>query len=214
MPHVILGLGSGRSGTNSLASILSACRNVDVQHEAFRTDWYRTSDDGDERFPRIKSLDEQDRYFRERLAAGVSVGNVAFYLIPRWRRVRTVFPDCRIVCLHRPKEETVESWLKWTCGLSQCYPPDLPGIAAHPRIVHQAKWSTLFPKFEHARSSREAWELHWELCEREMAAVEDAFHLQLAELNDDAALARLFDYCRIPLADRVLPQQRRFNVLT
>jgi len=213
MPQVILGLGTGRSGTNSLANILSACRNVVVQHEAYRTDWYRTSDDGDERFPRISSLDKQDRYFQDQLAAGKTVGNVAFYLIPRWRRLRTVFPGCRIVCLHRPKEETVESWLKWTCGLSQCYPPDLPAIAAHPWVVHQAKWSTLFPKFEQARSSREAWELHWELCEREMAAIKDAFHLNLADLNNDAAVGQLFDYCRIPPEDRVFSRERKFNVI-
>ena len=211
MPEVIIGIGTGRNGTKSLSEILSSCKNVDVLHEGYITEWYRGSIWDDD--PKIESLERQNNFFRQRMSEGQFAGNVAFFLLPRISFILENFKTAKIICLHRNKKDTVKSWMKWCHGLSHCFPPDMSKFVNSEHVKHQAKWFGMFPKFESAKNSEEAWEMYWDMYEEESMKLENVLHIQTESLNEDYKLDILYSFVEIPPEDRNYPEKRKFNSL-
>jgi len=127
--QIVFGLGSGRSGTASLAGLLNAQPNVVCFHEInpAAMAWESAEDTvasllrgfhdimtGAERVltidrtvhgrtaavPRMKSLE-----------AVTGMGDVAHYYLPYVEMILGRVPDARFPCLHRDREEVVQSFI-------------------------------------------------------------------------------------------------------
>ncbi|MBC7078735.1 MAG: class I SAM-dependent methyltransferase, partial [Synergistales bacterium] len=97
--RIVLGMGSGRCGTLSLARVLSQQLGVIVSHEEPPLlPWRR---------------EPGDRVIRERFARwrcsrrAEIVGDVASFYLPYVEDAIALEPAIRIVCLKRPREEVV-----------------------------------------------------------------------------------------------------------
>lgn len=88
--HIVIGLGSGRCGTRSLAAILG------VTHEAMPLPW-----------------EQHDTLFLGALRrVEMSHGDVGCYWLNYTERVLRHHPDAKFVCLKRDRASTVKSWAR------------------------------------------------------------------------------------------------------
>jgi hypothetical protein len=123
------GIGTGRCGTESLATLLNQQRQTHITHESKRLPWEVPRDGARRELHRLS------------LRPSPIVGDVAFYYLPYIRRLLED-PRVRVVALRRDRTQTVESYLRkmegrnhWSTqghrddGWDRCYPtyeePDL-----------------------------------------------------------------------------------------
>lgn len=93
----VIGLGSGRCGTHSLAALLDNQPDSNVRHE---------------RQP-VRHIGCDDPCFHLRAGTEASlVGDVGFYYLHHVDRIREEFPDTKFVCLKRDKEGTLDSFAR------------------------------------------------------------------------------------------------------
>ncbi|MDA8052239.1 MAG: sulfotransferase [Rhodospirillales bacterium] len=128
---IVIGLGSGRSGTASLAKLLNAQRDALCFHEmnpsAVRfsgtprpflntiDEFQKILDGGDpamltvdlSRGVAAKAYDQLCRMQRVRM-----IGDIAFYYLTYVERLTRHNPNIRFVCLRRDREETIQSWMR------------------------------------------------------------------------------------------------------
>lgn len=98
----ILGIGTARSGTMSLARLLAA-QGLDVGHEKTNSlPWAR---------------DRPKRYARAKRELKRRDGDVACWLTQAAEDLMEALPEAKIIALHRPKPDTVESLLAHMAGL-------------------------------------------------------------------------------------------------
>jgi len=109
----VIGIGTGRCGSTSLARLLDAQEGAAVTHEHAPV-LGRTSRTSADRAP-IRRLREQQR--RHRLA-----GDVAHWWLPRLEALAEVFPALRVVVLKRDRQATVESFARVMAGAGGATP--------------------------------------------------------------------------------------------
>jgi len=195
-----LGTGTGRCGTMSLARMLNLTPESEVSHEQFGPLWYGPPDQPEI----IRALD----WFEDCEAS--LIGDCSSFWLPHIPHMQKEKPDLRIVCLHRPKKETVESFLRWSGGGGNLRPIDKAEVHRDP---NRQAYVNVFPTID-AADSYTSWEVYWELCERMMGQLEGPkMHLSTRDLNNDVILATLHDFLEIPEDDRIRPTKRRFNAL-
>jgi hypothetical protein len=128
---IVIGLGSGRSGTASLAKLLNAQHDALCFHEMnpscvrFRgtprpilntVDEFQAIVDGGD--PSMLTVDLSRRVAAEaydrlcRLPRVRLLGDIAFYYLSYVDRIATHNPAVRFVCLRRERQATIESWLR------------------------------------------------------------------------------------------------------
>ena len=129
--RVVVGVGSGRCGTHSLACLLDAQPHLRVSHEHLPLLPWDNSKGGFGLRRRFEEMHEK--------RGGHIVGDVAFYYLNYLERILEEFPSARIVALKRSCEETVSSFERWigrhgwnhwtsdrqsvvTSGYDHCYP--------------------------------------------------------------------------------------------
>jgi len=148
--HLVLGAGTGRSGSTSLTQLLAAQPGSYFSHEhAPRLNWQSA----DTRF------EFHLRRFRALQRGFASFGDVSHWWLPRFEAMRDAFPGLRMIVLKRDRLETIASFLKVKGGEGQ-------GGINH-WIDHDGRfwrrniWDECYPKYE-ARSSREAVGAYWD----------------------------------------------------
>jgi len=128
---IVIGLGTGRSGTASLAKLLNAQQDALCFHEMNPSvvrfsgtprpilntieEFQAILDGGDpsrltvdlSRKVAARAYDELCGMNRVRL-----LGDIAFYYLTYVERIAEANPDVRFLCLRRDREETIESWLR------------------------------------------------------------------------------------------------------
>ncbi len=159
----MIGLGTGRCGTTSLASLLNSAKGCGVTHEEDRIRTHLSWDfsrDGIEKA--LKTMESRPE--------GV-VGDVAFYYLPYVAHIAEARPDTTFICLRRDREETVESYMKKTEGRDHW----------RPRTGKADPWDRLYPKFE-AEDKRTAIGMYW-----------DFYHETVDDLARSGARIRTFD---------------------
>lgn len=174
MNTFILGIGTGRCGTQSLATLLNEQRDASVTHERFRANvpWGR---DGDRWLERL---------LREAPSGDGLYGDVALYWLPQAERLLSEAHadsyDVRIVGLKRDKEETIDSYLRKT--------PDRNHWQLHDGIEYdhcRLGWDKCYPKFV-AESKREALSMYWSYYYGEIARLEDKYPERIRCFPTDA----------------------------
>ena len=124
----IIGLGTGRCGTKSLAALLSAQPNTVVAHEYHRSPlpWHFSEDAIEKRMNSLEMIN----------------GDVGFYYLNYVDFILKKKPDTRFICLKRRKEEVIASYLKKTDGRNHWVNHDNKIWSADPL------WDVAYPKFD------------------------------------------------------------------
>jgi hypothetical protein len=104
-PRIVIGLGSGRCGTKSLAHLLNLQERAHVEHERHGpVPWHGAEALIADSLKELLALDAD------------LVGDVGFYYLPYVERILSRYPTVRFVCLQRPKRATVASYMKKSKG--------------------------------------------------------------------------------------------------
>lgn len=99
-PQLVIGLGTGRCGTLSLARLLGLQEHCDVGHERYPTlSWYEDPNPCRHLEQSIESL--SDVY-----------GDVGMYYLPYVNEIRGRFPGTRFICMKRDREATINSFCR------------------------------------------------------------------------------------------------------
>ena len=205
MSKVVIGLGTGRSGTRSLARILNYHENIDCTHEN-RHYMLQPSNHG---YLGIKSVIDS---LNDDIATCNEdyLGDVCHNHIYRISNYISEFgKDLKIICIYRNPSETAISWLRKYKSLSACRYEDKEKIIKRFGIKHYQVWADYFLKY-YGLSSDEAWYEYIKWYHNEMESLADlAFHIWLPDLNDDSSLEAMFKY--LNLEPQLLPKDKRKN---
>ena len=193
--RLVIGLGTGRCGTVSLSRLLNRQPNWRIFHEAVAgaVGW---SGSGDLLEARMANW-LQPPHFQV-------VGDVASYYLPYCRRILQMHPETRFLCLERPREQVIESFMRKTPGTNHWQPHD-----------GQGKWrlcSTYdknFPKYPDAGDKRKAIGAYWDEYQHEATILErelpECFRIfPTSALNEDQGVQNILDFAQLPK-----DQQRR-----
>lgn len=106
MKRLVIGLGSGRSGTVSLSRLLDSQHGASVSHE-LRPLLPWSDRHSDLLKAKLRTLLERDEEL---------VGDIAYYYLPYVERLSDMHPNVRFICLRRDYEQTVRSMMVKTEG--------------------------------------------------------------------------------------------------
>lgn len=151
--NVVLGMGTGRCGTHTLARLLNQQPDAHVTHEQ-------------------PPLLPWDRFsgrsgFRERLARWKRtrpqrlIGDVALFYLPYVEEAVSLEPAIRVVCLERPREEVVASFMKWVDTVHPL-PTDHWAVVPPPGWYHDPVWTRIFPQYKEPESRAERIGRYWD----------------------------------------------------
>ncbi len=185
-PRVVIGLGTGRCGTQSLAYLLSRQHGAEVPHEkhAWRIRWTGDEEEID------NFLDQLHRAAELRL-----VGDVAFYYLPYMEHILRRYPGVRFVCLKRDRDKTIASYMKKTDGRNHWVHHD------GTRWRHD-RWDHCYPKYACAEKE-EAIGLYWDDYYRESERLQVLYPGQFRiftteSLNSKRGQSEILSFVGIP----------------
>ncbi len=193
MRKYMLGVGTGRCGTMSLARLINGCRDCMVYHELGRPEcnlpW---------KFDEVLALETIDRL---RKLPGLLVGDVALYYLNYLEFFLRRLPNLKIVHIHREKALVVESFMTRTLGRNHWMTSD-------PEAEKDERWDSCFPKFEKATSKEEAISRYYNDYLERVTEITSKYpsvtlDIDVQRLNRDNQQRLLFDFLEIPEANRV-----------
>jgi len=199
---IVIGLGTGRCGTLSLARTLSAQAEASVTHEERPLLPWDAEDRGRIVASRIEGM-------LARPDADRLTGDVAFYYLNYVEEIIGQFSDVRFVCLRRDREQTVESYVRWLALQKNGR-----------RVNHWSKdrlpfdtdvWDACYPKYE-TTNLQEGIGRYWDAyyAQVEALATKHPAVTRLYEtenlLNDERAISELLSWLGIPGSEQVVSQ--------
>lgn len=135
--QVVIGLGTGRCGTLSLSLLLNRQLDAKVRHEPeIDQDFFSWDASPEQRRARVSRHYEIFRSWHRPL-----VGAVHYVYLPYAEEYIAQDPSVKIVVLERPREEVVQSWLRFTVGTNHWQPPTSRA---------QNRWERSFPSYRYA----------------------------------------------------------------
>lgn len=150
--QLIIGFGTGRSGTTSLSAFLNAQERTYVLHEGRL----------EPKIPANPFAWEGDEEHVIQWIAGLLetnsdydwIGDIGMYYINYVDAILERWPNARFICMQRAQKEVVQSYLKWA-------------PKKHHWIIHDgtqwqldARWDKAFPKYD-IPNKEEALNLYW-----------------------------------------------------
>jgi hypothetical protein len=174
----IIGLGSGRCGTMSLAQLLSRQQGVSIAHE---------------RTPALSWDNDADplRHLKRPKPGTVVCGDVGFYYLPYVETIWKAYPECRFICLKRDRQETVDSFIRY-----------LPSTFDHwNKTGKKSGWDRSFPTI-HAETREEAIGLYWDAyyARAEILAIDSRFRIiPMDALNTQEGVMDILSFAQVPL---------------
>ena len=98
---LLMGLGTGRCGTMSLATILDAQYSTSISFEGYY------------KLPWLANIDSLKHTIKNiSMHAGETVGDVGFYYLPYVEKIIELTGDAKFVCIKRDKDETIASQIR------------------------------------------------------------------------------------------------------
>jgi hypothetical protein len=198
--QIVVGLGTGRCGTQSLSAFLSMQPESQVLHErsSFRIRWQGSENE----------IDDLLRWCREASSLRL-VGDVGFYYLPYVEYILSQEPDARFPCLRRDREATVNSYMRktrrrnhWVCHCGILY--------------RRNKWDECYPKYDRS-SKAEAIGRYWDEYYERAAGLEQVYPANVrvfptGVLNTEAGQQEVLDFLGIPASLRIVTGPIRLNV--
>lgn len=197
----MLGFGTGRNGSSSLAKLINDCEDCNIFHEM-------------EVEPRIlpwvfdESLAYQKLNVLEHME-GDLVGDVAFYYLNYIDFFIEHLSNLKTVCTYRDKSEVIESYMWKTRqrrGSKNHHhwidnPQDL-GYAEPNR------WHYAYPKYRHITHKEESIALYWEEYKWKVQKLikkypDKIISLDIYDLNKKEFQDKIFNFLEIPIENRV-----------
>jgi len=190
--QIVIGLGTGRCGTLSLAKLLNLQEKSNVTHEAKPL------------IPWDKRQVEGYKYHIEKFKTDNKslVGDVAFYWLPYIDDLCNEFPNIKIIGLWRDRTEVVKSFMKKTEGLN------------HWMYHRGIEWTQnifdfCFPKYE-ASTKGEALGLYWDEYQKTLKQEvkkrpDNVLMLHMDELNTEEGQDKIFDFLGLKEHEHLLP---------
>lgn len=177
--NMIIGLGTGRCGTVSLANLLNV-NNLNVVHELRPLlSWY----DGDYK-QKINTLREQKLD-----------GEVASYFLPYVRGINDMVENVKFICLKREKQQVIDSFMKKTPVTNHWCEYTEGG-----EWKKDKEWYECFPKYN-ISDKKEAISMYWESYYKEAETLSndmDNFKIfETRDLNDEKGVYDILDFCGI-----------------
>ena len=180
--RVIIGLGTGRCGTQSLSTILSNQRDCIVTHEKIRP-------------PVWGYKFEELRDYLNTLPISNVIGDVSFYNLPHSKELLHTYPGVKFIVLKRSRSEVVESYMKKTT---------FNGVNRNHWQIHDGSeyskciWDLAYPKFD-AKDKESAlqayWDYYYEECEK--IPEEKRYSIDVSDLNSQDNCIKMLKWCGI-----------------
>jgi len=182
---LVIGLGTGRSGTVSLAQLLNGQPSASVDHELKPLlPWIYDEARLDYRLWQLEHRDTR------------LVGDVAYYYLPYVRRIASKVHDVRFVCMRRNRAEVIDSMLAKT--------PETNLWADHDGSEWKLDpaWDATmpsYPKMEKRDALGRYWDEYYETAEDLSSEMPDRFRIFELEstLNSEAGVTELLDFVGI-----------------
>ena len=196
-PTILLGIGSGRCGTRSLAVLLSRQPSTAVWHESRPLLPWDTRHSPQTMQSRFTALIQA----RPNAAR---VGDVAHFYLPYIEEIIEAFPAVRVICLKRDREETAESYARWIAQTRRGAPVD-HWRSSRTGLVPDV-WDQCFPKYpvtDLREGVRCYWDEYYQRAEELVIRFPDKIRIfdTAATLNDPERVGWLLDWAGIPTND-------------
>lgn len=189
--RIIIGMGTGRSGSASLTRLLRKQKDSSFAHEyPPRMGWDKQPQRLDTHFRRFNILRRYNAF----------VGDVSHWWLPHVEEVLELHEDVRFVAMQRNKEKTIESFLsiKWFKGV------DAPGAVNHwvdhdGTFFKENAWDDAYPKYDVSDLPTALgmyWEDYYGTCEELQKKYPDTFRIfRTEELGDRKYQSRILQFC-------------------
>ncbi|MEM7475713.1 MAG: sulfotransferase [Planctomycetota bacterium] len=161
MARFLIGMGSGRCGTQSLAYLLNLQPRTQICHECLPLLPYTTNPSPEfvqRRFERLLQMSDKRRSPND--PDTEVVGDVASFYVCYVEKMLRTTPDLRVICLKRSREQVVDSFGRWIDS-NRNYLADHWSRLLRADHFRDPVWSTIFPKFD-APSRSEAIGKYWD----------------------------------------------------
>lgn len=179
---IIIGLGTGRCGTVSLANLLNSQRDTSVTHENDRhtMPWI------------VNEVLFESAFEKMCQRPGTHIGDVAFFWLPYASKLLEVSNNTvKFVILQRDKQQTCESYDKKTAGRNHWQVHD--GTTYR----HDNIWDQCYPKVDSSLSRVQAIESYYDqyynLCSH--LPEENTFRIETHQLNDESTCLNMLQFC-------------------
>ncbi len=196
---LVLGIGTGRCGTHTLADLLNRQPDAYVTHEKRPLlSWNPV--------PGRPGIRERLARFRRNRPQRL-IGDVALFYLPYVEEAIALEPRLRVICLERPREEVVASFCRW---LDAVHPLPTNHWAARPSEGwhHDPLWTRAFPQYEisdRAEGIRRYWEeYHRRAAELALRFPANVRVFPIEALNDKAGVRCLLSFAGVPEDRQVL----------
>ena len=179
MKTTIIGLGTGRCGTTTLANLLSLQQNCHVSHELGRQD--RLPWETDEKlFTKYWAVVQSK--------SDIYIGDVAFYLLPYINLIAD--KNVKLIIVKRNKEETINSYMKHTNGRNHWMLHD------GKEWKKDDKWDICYPKYD-VSTKKEALSLFYNDYYNECKKINtsNVFWLDTEDLNSKNKMMEMLIFC-------------------
>ena len=196
----IIGLGTGRCGTKSLAKLLNDCQEVNVSHE-FRREGYN----------HYLSWYYKDKFFKKRYddlltLEGKFIGDVASYYLNYIEEFKKKLPKLKVIYLYRNISEVIDSFMIKT---QRPVGREVNHWLSHKHKLFKEerfikmKWDVCFPKYRIYNTKRELIKKYCEDYNIKIQELKEKysnliFPIDVKFLNDKLVQKALFDFIGIP----------------
>lgn len=181
---VVIGIGTGRCGTRSLARIINSQPNVEFTHELKPVlPW------------NFDQIQIDNRIEELQMSNAPIVGDAGFYYLNYVEYIISEIKNVRIVCLKRDKEGTVNSFLRKVKQRNHWQHHD------GTKWQKDKRWDKAFPKYE-ANSRREAIAMYWEDYYTKVSELVQKYpdhikYMRTKELNEEPKVRAMLEFCGV-----------------
>ena len=173
MRKIVIGLGSGRCATMSLAHLLDSQPDSDVTHEAHALPWDFE----------LRIWQEQTKRFFLRRAE--IIGDVGYYWINYVERLLKKEPQVKFICLKRDRQEVIESMWVHSRGLN-VHPTD--------------DWMRMYPRYPCDRKTAIGlmWDDYYKIAESLQGRYPKSFRIfDIGSLNTEKGQKEILSFAGI-----------------
>lgn len=183
---ILIGLGTGRCGTHSLATLLKNQESTRITHEFGDTPavtWEVDENILSKIIHSFTRIDNQSPLF---------TGDVGFYHLPYVDRyIEEWKEDVKFIAIKRDANETIKSYHKWTEGRNHWQ--------EHPNGSKPCVWDPCYPKYD-VKNKNQALQLYWEdyydRIDEFMEKYPNQFYLMdMYDLNDKDKIKSMLEWC-------------------
>ncbi|MFW6130280.1 MAG: hypothetical protein ACOC56_03775 [Atribacterota bacterium] len=171
---LIFGIGSGRCGTKSLAYLLNAQENANISHEL----------GGRPFLPWKFNINKLNQAMKEIISRKSNIcGDVAFYWLPYMNYIINNYKDVHIIIIKRDREETLQSYLRWTSIHDYWYP--------------EKQWNSSYPDHKMKYKNKENffkyfWETYYNKTNLLLKKYNKSYEIKTNDLNNRNKMKHIF----------------------